>query len=174
MLTNSPKTSNITKRDIFQLLLLSEWWENMLKLLLCRFQHGLGHLACWMSKSVLKRGFLDIYLTASFAIRNFGNTSAKRIIIFFFKISKIWCRSQKWTKHLRRNWLFLENIIWIGCCRFLLLWGEYLSWAVYVLKRVLRTQISLRERFSGSVFHRVIEKSNKSAVVQVSAVFGTL
>ena len=38
-------------------------------------------------KGILKVGFLNIYLTKSLAVRNFGNTSAIRVI-FFSECSK--------------------------------------------------------------------------------------
>ena len=46
-------------------------------------------LTFWLSMSVLTWGFLCIYVTDVFAICNFGNKSAMRLI-FFPKMFKIW------------------------------------------------------------------------------------
>ena len=53
-----------------------------------RFQQCLAALTCCFSKGPFKRKFLDSYLTTYFGVRNFGNTSAMRVI-FFLKIFKI-------------------------------------------------------------------------------------
>ena len=47
----------------------------------------LAHLPCCLSRDPLKRDFLDIFLTTSFDIRNFGNTLAMGLI-FLKKYSK--------------------------------------------------------------------------------------
>ena len=47
------------------------------------------HLPCSFSKDLLKQDFLDVCLTTSFVVRNFGNTEAMRVI-FFLKMFKIW------------------------------------------------------------------------------------
>ena len=58
---------------------------------MCRhldFNSVSARLPCYLSKGPLKRDFLDIYLTTSFGIPNFKNTSAVRVIFFLenFKI----------------------------------------------------------------------------------------
>ena len=74
MLKNSAKIQYITKRDILHHNFLKSdekiWWK------CCRadFRSVWATLACWLSSGVLKRGLLDICLTTSFEIRNFGNT----------------------------------------------------------------------------------------------------
>ena len=73
--------------------------------------------ACWLWKDVLKQGFLDVYLTPSFVVRNFENTFS------FSTVSKDWCKFQKWNKKLES--CFLDNCISNGCHKFLLLWREY-------------------------------------------------
>ena len=47
-----------------------------------------AQLPCCFSKGPLKKDFLNIYLITFFGVRNFGNTSAMRVI-FFLKIFKI-------------------------------------------------------------------------------------
>ena len=62
-----------------------------------------ARLPCYLSKRPLKRDFLDIYLTTSFGVPKFKNTSAMRVI-FFLKMFKI---ESKFTK-CKKN---LENIL---------------------------------------------------------------
>ena len=54
-------------------------------------------LACWLSKGVLKQGFLNIYISTFFTLRNFGNINPKWAIFFktFIKISEIEQKIQK-------------------------------------------------------------------------------
>ena len=59
----------------------------MVKVLSFKFQLIWARLPCCFSKDPLKRDFLDIDLTTFFGVRNFGNTSAMRVI-FFSKCSK--------------------------------------------------------------------------------------
>ena len=54
------------------------------------------------------------------------------IFFFFFKIFKILCKCQIWSKICQKMFVFLENCIWIGCDTFSLLWTEYLLSAVNV------------------------------------------
>ena len=49
------------------------WSINIIKVLWCIFQQ-LTSLPCCLSKGLVKQGFLDIYLTTSFGVHNFGNT----------------------------------------------------------------------------------------------------
>ena len=65
-------------------------------------------LGCWLWNGCLKQGFLEIYLTTWFAVRNFGNTSAIRMI-FYFKL-KIWGRFLEWSKKFRNSFLLLGKM----------------------------------------------------------------
>ena len=88
VLTNSLKFFHITKRDFFQRDCFKNTSKNMVKVLLFRFSIVLTRLPCWLSKGPLKRGFLDNYSTTFFVVRNSGNISAMRVILFLkmFKI----------------------------------------------------------------------------------------
>ena len=59
----------------------------------CRedFNRVSDRLLCYLSKGPLKRKFLDIYLTISFEIRKFKNTSTVRVISLWqmFEIQSI-------------------------------------------------------------------------------------
>ena len=53
-----------------------------------------ARLPCCLSKGPLKRDFLDNYVTTFLGVRNFGNTSAMRVI-FFAKMFNILFKFQK-------------------------------------------------------------------------------
>ena len=55
-------------------------------------------LPCYFLKGPLKGSFLNIYLTALFAVRQLKNTGA-RIVILFFKIFKIESKIRKCKKN---------------------------------------------------------------------------
>ena len=107
-LTNRQKILHITKRDIFQLHSLHIDQE------ICSRCCGSDVNSVWtclpwfFSKSLLKRDFLDIYLTTVFGVRNFQNTWSIRVIIFL-KMYKILSAFQKCKKKLRK--FFLLEII---------------------------------------------------------------
>ena len=91
VLKNTSKISHIDKRDTPQIISYhsdAKIWQ------MCShadFTSVWDALTCWLSKDVLKQCFLEIGLTKSLTLCNFGNTLAVTII-FFFKIFKIWCR----------------------------------------------------------------------------------
>ena len=74
----------------------------MVKLVSFRFQRWLIPFTICKSKGPLKREFLDIFLTTFFTIRNFGNTSAMRVI-FFLKVFKILCTFQICRKKIQKK-----------------------------------------------------------------------
>ena len=74
VLTQSHKISGINKRNFFQLFVSHSNGKKRWKLHQADFSSVWDPLACWLLNSVLKRGFLDIYLTTFFAVHNFGNT----------------------------------------------------------------------------------------------------
>ena len=89
-------------------------------------------IPCCLLKVLLKQEFLDIYFTTYFGVRNFGNTSAMRVILF-------WNRSKfnidlKYEETSSENgFCFWVICILIGCIKLSLLRREYLSLAVNVL-----------------------------------------
>ena len=78
---------HITNRDLASQL-PSKWSINMVKVLSFKFQQISARFPCCFPKDPLKRDFLDIDVTMFFGVRNFGNTSAMRVILFLkmFKI----------------------------------------------------------------------------------------
>ena len=82
VLTNSPKSPDITKREMFEL----KFWqsEEQIQSMFRRADFGSvwDPSACCMSNGVLKRSFLDIYLIKFSSVRNSENTAAMRVILF--------------------------------------------------------------------------------------------
>ena len=87
-----------------------------------------------MLKSPLKRNFLDIYLTTSFRVRKFKNTSAVRVILFR-KYSKLNLNFENAKENSENIFRFWDNCIWKCCCELSLIRREYLSSAVNGLKK---------------------------------------
>ena len=104
---------------------LSERPKHMTKLLPCRFQQLLDRLTCWLSISVLTQGFLDIKGATLFAVFNFVNTSATRLI-FFLKCWKLHIDFRQLEKKSENLFRFLDNCIWIRCFKPSLLLRENL------------------------------------------------
>ena len=107
----------------------------------CRsgFNSFSARLPCYLSKGLLKRDFLDSYLTTFFALLQFENTSAKRVI-FFLKIFRVEskfrkCKKKKIEKNIFNFW---DNCIWKCCDKLSLLRTEYLSSAVNGLANSLK------------------------------------
>ena len=65
-----------------------------------------------------------------------------------WKMFKIWCGFQKWSRKFRNIFSFLDNFIWIGCVKFSLLPREYLSSAVNVLTQSHKISGVTKRNFS--------------------------
>ena len=122
-----------------------------------------------MSKGPLKRDFLHNYVTTFLGVRNFGNTSAVRVI-FLSKCSKFHLNfknaKKKKKKKCQKAFSFSDNSIWIGSVRLCLFRREYLSSAVNVLAnspKILHT--------TKTITFRVINKYGKGSAVQIATVF---
>ena len=131
---------------------------------------------CSLSRGLLKRDLLEIDLTTSFLVRNFGNTSAMRII-FFWKCRKF-NGDFKNPEYLEKVFCFRDKSISTGCVKFSLLRKEYFLLVVnlltrreYLLSVVNIFSISVRETFSNSIAFTVI---NKYAAVHISTVLGPI
>ena len=87
----------------------------------------------------MKQDFLDISLTTSFGVRNFGNTEAMRFI-FFKKCSRIdvHFKNPKKKKNLRKNFFFLRSKHLNFCIKLSLLRTQYLSSEVGVLTNSIK------------------------------------
>ena len=77
----------------------------MVKVVSFRFQHCLIPFTFCFSKGPLKCDFVDIYLTTFFGIRNFGNTSATKVI-FFLEVFKFYLHFKNEERKLRKSFLF--------------------------------------------------------------------
>ena len=108
----------------------------------CRsgFNSFSARLPCYLPKGLLKRDFLDSYLSTFFALLQFENTSAMRVM-FFLKIFRVESKFRKCKKKkkIEKNiFNFWDNCIWKCCDKFSLLRTEYLSSAVNGLANSLK------------------------------------
>ena len=82
VLTKSLQILNITSRDFLKTQLSSQWSIHMVKFLSFRFQQCLDPFTMlvfeWSSEMGLVRDWSKLFLV----VRNFGNTSAMRVIYF--------------------------------------------------------------------------------------------
>ena len=143
--------------------------KNRIKVLSCRVQQCLGPVNTLtpercsdkgpfthLSKNSFRSQLLRKYLSYE-AHLSFQN------VLSFMKISK----TQK--KIPQRDFVFLDNCIWIRCSRYSVIWLEYLSSAVNM---VANSPIIKREIFQLNL-SKNHNKLEKSAVAQISAVFDT-
>ena len=113
-----------------------------------------ARLPCYLLKGLLKRDFLDIYLTTFFGIRYFENTSAMRII-FFLKILRIETKFPKCKKELQIIFPLLDSCTWKCCYNLCLMRREYFLSAPNVLKNSPKIlHISLRNFLNLNCIHR--------------------
>ena len=77
-------------------------------------------------------------------------------------------------KNDKKVFRFLHNSICVSCDRFPPITKIIHVISTQCVKKVLRFQISIRERFCNSFSVRVIRKSGKTTVIQISAVCMTL
>ena len=82
VLTNNPKTLNITKRDFFQLNCFHSDQEIWYRSCHSDLNSVSSRLPRYLSKGCLKRDFWGIYLKKFVGVRKFKNTSAMRVIFF--------------------------------------------------------------------------------------------
>ena len=86
-LIKSLQTLHVSNSDFFQLNYLHSDQSIWLRRWHWDWMSVSASLPCRLSRIPLKREFLDIYLSKPFAVRNFGNTEAMRVILFW-KVSK--------------------------------------------------------------------------------------
>ena len=128
-----------------------------------------SHLPCCLSKGPLK-DFSDIYLTTFFAKRNFGNTSARRVI-FFWKCAKFYLHFKNPEENSEKSFCFIDNCIWIGCINLFQLRRENVRQAVNVFTNSPKILHYTKREYSNSILAIVINKYAKCAVTQISTVF---
>ena len=117
VLTNAPKISHITKGDICWISFTHSgrelWWN------CCHtdFTGVCNPLTCWLSKDILKQGFLDISLTTSLAVLNSGNILVMTVIVFS-KCLKFELVLRNGSKNWGKVFRFLDNCIWVVSRKF--------------------------------------------------------
>ena len=82
----------------------------MVNVLSFRFQQCFGPFTMLLFEGSSETSFLDIYLTTSFGVHKFKNTSAVKVIVFLkmFKIESEFGTSKKNIEHIFR---FRDNCI---------------------------------------------------------------
>ena len=83
----------------------------MVTLVSFKLQHCLIPFTFCLSKGPLKLDFLDIYLKTFLAIRNFGNTSAMRVIVLFQSVQNFMYISKMQKKIGEKGYWFLDNCL---------------------------------------------------------------
>ena len=78
------------------------------------------------------------------------------------------------AKISEKNFCFLDNCNWVGCCNFFLLWRHYCSSTVILLTNTPRISDTLRRIFSNSVFAIVMKQYDHSALVHFFRPFNIL
>ena len=108
----------------------------MVKVLSFRFQHRLDPFTMLFFEGSPETGLLTHWSHLFFGLRNFGNTSAMRVI-FYFENVKTLTKFQTFRKTSEKYFCFWDNCIWTGCVKLSLLRTEYLSSALIVLTKSL-------------------------------------
>ena len=150
----------------------SEWWKTWQK---C--PHGdLASISdaftCRLLKRILKRLFLESGLSRIFTVSNFRNTLAVTMILFSKSLEFV-VDSRNGTKNSENVFHFSYNCIWSGSCNFSQSSRGYLRSAVNLLTNTPKTSPKTRENIFGINFPRNYEKHDKSALMEISQVFGT-
>ena len=129
---------------------------------------------CSLSKRVLKRRFLESGLTKIFTVCNFRNPLAMTIM-FFSKMFKLCWTFQKWNKKIKKTFFVFQIIAFIlGVANSHKLEHDTCYWQSMCKQTPLRIHLTLEETFSKSTSLGMIKKQDKSALMQISQVFGTL
>ena len=142
----------------------------MIKVLSCRFQKCLGPFRLLTVERCSETGLCRHFSNHVFRCLFFR----KYISYEGHQCSKFDVDFTNGIRNSEKMFCFLDNSSWIGCCKFSPLRKENLSLAVIVLTNNPRFQISLRETFCNSISSRVVEKFDKSVVLQISPVIETV
>ena len=129
-------------------------------------------LPCCLSKGLLKRDFLDLYLITFLGEGYFKNTSAMTVI-FLKKSSKFNVYFKNVGKNREKFFCFKGNSIWSGSINLSLFRREYLSSAVNMLTDLIFC-IALKETFLNSITFTVMNRYAKGAVLQIVTVVGSV
>ena len=135
-------------------------------------------LRLYLSKGPLKWDFLNIYLTTSFRLWKFKNTSAMSVFLFLkmFKTESKFTKDKKKKKKNAENvFRFWDNCIWICCYKLSPLRTEYLLSGVNRLRNspmILRITESNFFKLSWFWFAFTgINKDGKGSVDELWTVF---
>ena len=123
-----------------------------------------------LSRGRHKRERLDIYLSTSFVVGNFGNTWAT-MVIFFWKCSKFSADSKNAEKNWEKMFCFWEKCIWIVFIHLSLLIREYLLSAVNVLRKGLKNFHVSKSNIFNWIMFAVITQDDKGALIKIESVF---
>ena len=165
ILTKSPKFSDTTKLEFFELIsfqsnhkISQKYWRADLNSLLVRS-------TCWPSISVLRRGFLGMEVTTHLRLYNFRKKSILRLI-FFFKVFQTLCSFWKYRKNLGKIFFFWDKLIWIGCVKHSHLTRENTLNRVLICQQtVSRFQILLKCNFWAEHLSESSKKYDKNTAV---------
>ena len=134
VLKNSPKTSNLTRRQNTQLN-LSDINGTLAWKCSCADMRSISHqLTGGCLKGVLKQEFRGIQAAQFFGMNNFGHVEAIKAILFW-KSSNGYVDFENAIKLWENVDGFEDNCVWTCCVSFCQLWQEYMWWALNVLKR---------------------------------------
>ena len=165
MLTDSLKILDTIKTEFFKLKSFEYDRKIFQRFCLEDLTSVSDTLTCWLFISVLTRDFLGIKVTTPFAIYNFADKSAMRLI-FFFKMLKIDVESKNGGQNSESSLSFGDNCTFIGCVKNSILLREnscHLQFTCY--ETVSRFQIPLRKNFSNSGYFKVIKKYDKTTAI---------
>ena len=109
----------------------------------CRFEQFLGPFTMLLFERYWVLWHLSNHVFRSPSLQTYIRYEGH----FFFKMFKIWSTFQKRRKKLTKTFCFLNNFIWIGCLKSLLL-RRILVIPSHCVKAVLIFYTSLRETFS--------------------------
>ena len=105
-----------------------------------------ARLPCCLWTGRLKRYLWDIDLITFFGVRNLGDTSVLRVILFL-KMFKFNVNIRNGEKNRGKVLYFWDNCIWIGCIKLSLFRREYLSSGVNLLTNSLKIFHSTKRDF---------------------------
>ena len=129
---------------------------------------------CWLAKPFLKRCSWESFLTKIFTVCNFENILAITII-FSFKMVKLWCRFQKCNKKLKKKFFVFRKIAsHFGVANSQNPEQDICHRQSIRKQKPPRFDLTLGETFSKSITLRMMKKHDKTALREISQVFGTL
>ena len=142
----------------------------------CRFQQCLGPFSMLTVEQCSETTLFRHLSNHVYGSLQFRKYISYKVYYFFLKMLKILWRCQKGSKNFRKR-SFVSQVIafQLFFCKLSLIRKEYLTLASQCVNRTVPGfQMLLREIFFNFMSLRVMGKYDKSAVMQIPAVFGTL